>query len=228
MCSWCLIKLAEAQLSASHALSNRLSRKHTVSWVSFMPRSELQGAQQREETERRYLITIHIVFHLSLAGENTHSVKHGGTRKGADMTARCSLEEQFTAMCAWKPLSNQPHSCNYCKCGKLRGNVSNIHFPFSIKAYQCINGTNGALVSFYIYWLSLDSLPLLQMNQSWHETGDELNILWLNQQNIVYRWHETRILFSKRCSVSMKNRLCTNHHQPLFVLFNTIGSRICI
>lgn len=40
--------------------------------VSFRLHSELQGQQQQEEEDLKgYLITIHIVFLLFLAGENT-------------------------------------------------------------------------------------------------------------------------------------------------------------
>lgn len=76
-------------------------------------------------------------------------------------------------------------------------------------------------MTLYIPQPPLDRLPATQLNQSWHETRDRLNILWLNQHDIVYHWHETSILFPKHRSVLMQSQLHTNHH-PIFVY--NIGS----
>lgn len=83
MCSCFLIKHSFSWHSplppASHALSNRPSRKHMMKLVSFMLQSELQGEQQQWETER---VPDNYPYRLpSLSGKREHTQSNVGNQK---------------------------------------------------------------------------------------------------------------------------------------------------
>lgn len=89
MCSCFLMKHSFGWHSplppASHALSNRLSRKHVMKVVSCMLQSELKGEQQGE-TER---VPDNYPYRLPpLSGRREHTQSNlGNQKKKPDMTA---------------------------------------------------------------------------------------------------------------------------------------------